>query len=226
MAGGEHWAALGVIAAVAAALSWAARRRPGRWVTAVAIGLGALIVCAEMSWLASLVMDGAWTPATGLPLHICDAATFLTAAALWTRRQALTELTYFWAFAGTLQALLTPEMPEPFPHWLYLQYYVAHGGIVVAAALLVGGLRLAPRPGAVPRALLLTAAFTVVAGAADVALGANYMYLRQPPSVRSLLDLMGPWPWYIATGTLLAAVFFLVLYAPFWLTRRRALTLA
>lgn len=219
--GGEHGAALGLIAATAAGACWAARRRPGSWVVPFAAALGALIVVSELAWLGHLAATGRWTPATGLPLHICDAATFLAAAALWLRRQALVELTYFWAFAGTLQALLTPDLPGTFPSWLYFQYYAAHGGIVVAAALLVVGLRISPRPGAVPRAFLLTVAFAAVAGGADALFGANYMYLRQPPSVASLLDVMGPWPWYIVSGAALTAAFFLLLYAPFWLLRRR-----
>jgi len=45
------------------------------------------------------------------------------------------------------------------------------------------------------------------------------MFLRQPPSTGSLLNFMGPWPWYIATGTVLALVFLVILDAPFRLAR-------
>jgi uncharacterized membrane protein YwaF len=64
------------------------------------------------------VRQRAWTPATCLPPQLCDAATFLAAAALWTRRRATVELLWFLALAGTPQALLTPDVRERFPGFL------------------------------------------------------------------------------------------------------------
>jgi uncharacterized membrane protein YwaF len=45
-----------------------------------------------------------------------------------------------------------------------------------------------------------TLAWAAIAGAADVITGGNYMYLRAKPVHNSLLSVLGPWPWYIATG--------------------------
>ena len=219
---GEHLAALAVIAAAGAALCLAARRWPGPWIGPATAGLGVGLVLSETVWIAWLLAGRAWTPAVGLPLHICDAATGLGAAALWTRRRVLVELLYFWAGAGTLQALVTPDLPQHFPSILYFQYYAAHGGIVVAALLLVWGLRITPGRGAVGRALLLTIAYVAVVGAVDAVTGGDYIYLRRPPSAPTLLDLMGPWPWYLAAAGALGVVLFVLLDAPFQLARRAA----
>ena len=73
---------------------------------------------------------------------------------------------------------------------------------------------------AAERPFLATLAVTAVIGLADLVTGGNYMYLRRPPPGPTLLDLMGPWPWYIAGSTLLAAVFFLALEVPFRVGRR------
>ena len=54
------------------------------------------------------------------------------------------------------------------------------------------------RPGAVPRVFAVSLGMAAVAGAADLIIGGNYMYLREKPGSASLLDQMGPWPVYIA----------------------------
>jgi len=218
----EHLAGVLVTAAATAVLCLAARRRPGRWITPAATALGILLVISEAAWIARLVAHGGWAADVGLPLQLCDAATLLTAAALWTRRRRLVELTYFWACAGTVQAVITPDVPEPFPSFVYFQYYAAHGGVVVGALFLVIGLRIAPGPGAVVRAALVTAGYTAAVGLVDVVTGGNYMFLREPPPTPSLLDVLGPWPWYLATATVLGVVLFATLNLPFWLSREPA----
>ena len=146
----------------------------------------------------------------------------MAAAALWTRDRLLVEVTYFWAFAGTIQALLTPELPHHFPTYPYFQYYIAHGGTVAAALVLVVGLRFAPRTWAVAWVAAITVAYAAFVFAVDAFTGADYMFLRAKPDSPSLLDDLGPWPWYILSAAAVAVVLFAILDAPFRLLQRRA----
>jgi hypothetical integral membrane protein (TIGR02206 family) len=52
-------------------------------------------------------------------------------------------------------------------------------------------------------------------GAVDYVTGGNYLFLRDLPPTRTLLDYLGPWPWYIVTLTVLAVTVFTLLYLPF-----------
>jgi hypothetical integral membrane protein (TIGR02206 family) len=154
-------------------------------------------------------------------VQLCDVAGFVAAAALLWRQLLLIEMAYFWGLGGTLQALITPDLKDQhFPSFPYVQFYVTHDLVILAALFLVFGLALQPRPGAVRRIFILTVAFAVVVGLIDLATGGNYMYLRQVPVSGSLLDLMGPWPWYIGLGALLTLVVLAILDAPFRLSRR------
>jgi uncharacterized membrane protein YwaF len=47
-------------------------------------------------------------------------------------------------------------------------------------------------------------------------LGTNYGYLCEPPRNPSLIDYLGPWPWYIGSLVILAVVKFWIYYLPFW----------
>jgi hypothetical integral membrane protein (TIGR02206 family) len=125
----------------------------------------------------------------------------------------LVELAYFWAFTASLQAVLTPDLAQSFPSVYYFTYFSYHVGVIVAATFLVFGCRLYPRRGAVWRVYGLTLAWTAVAGLADVLTGGNYMYLRTKPVHSSLLNVLGPWPWYIVTTAALGLVMLLVLDA-------------
>ena len=216
----EHVAALLVIAVAIAVLVVAARWRPGGWLKVLAV----LLVADEASWWLYLALGGGepGQRAQPLPLQLCDVAVLVAAAALWTRQQLLAEVTYFWALAGTLQALLTPELPQHFPTYPYFQYYIAHGGTVGAALILVVGLRMAPRAWAVAWVAGITIAYAALVGLVDAVTGADYMFLRAKPDTPTLLDDLGPWPWYILSATALGLVLFAILDAPFRLRQRRA----
>ena len=64
---------------------------------------------------------------------------------------------------------------------------------------------------------------TVLAAIGTLASGGNYMFLRHPPRQDSLLDLMGPWPWYIPAAAALALALFWLLDRPFDGRRARRL---
>jgi hypothetical integral membrane protein (TIGR02206 family) len=215
-----HLAALAVLVVTASLSVWAARRYPGRWLVAWMRALALLVLA---GWIGEYVADvvlGTWTVKYDLPLQLTDAVSLVTILALWTRRQLLVELTYFWSLTASLQAILTPDLAQSFPSVYYFTYFIYHVGAVVAACLLVFGCRLYPRPGAFWRVFAITLAYAALAGAADVITGGNYMYLSATPAHNSLLNVMGPWPVYIAATAVLALgmLFVLQLLAD-WLRR-------
>lgn len=222
----EHLITLGVIAACVAALVTAARVRPGTWTVPACRTLALVILANELGWWVWLGFQHTWSTAYALPLQLCDVVAFVSAAALWSRRPLLVELTYFWGLAGTANGLISPDLLDNFPSYLFLQYFIAHGAIVAAALLLVVGLRITPRRGAVVRVIVLTLALVTVDAAANAVTGGNYMYLRHTPDVPNLLDLMGPWPVYVVAAAGLALLIFVALDLPFALRRRATATLA
>lgn len=211
----EHGLPLLVIAGVVAAVLIAARRRPGPWVDQGARVIAVSVVLSEVGWWVISIANGTWTMRWSLPLHLCEAGCFILAAALWWRIRFAFEVAYFWGLGGTLPGLFTPDIPGRFPDPVYFQYYAEHGLIVLGALYLVIALRMRPAPRAVIRVSLATAAYAVAVGAVDYLTGGNYLFLRNLPPTHTLLDYMGPWPWYILVLTVLAVTVFTLLAMPF-----------
>lgn len=208
-----HLAALATLVLLGSVAIIAPRRYPGRWVKWASWALAAVIFAGWAGDYVAELVVGTWTLQYSLPLQLTDAVALAAIIALLTRRRLFVELVYFWAFSASLQAALTPDLSSTFPSVFYFTYFLYHVGSIIAACLLVFGYRLYPRRGAIWRVYLLTLAFTAVSGLGDVITGGNYMYLRSKPIHNSLLNAMGPWPLYIATGAALGLIMFVVLNA-------------
>jgi len=156
-----------------------------------------------------------------LPLHLCDWATFTGVIALVTRRALAFELTWFWAMAGTTQALLTPDLAVRPPEISWYTFYLSHGGVVAAALLLTWGAGMRTRPWAAFRIFAWSQLYLATVFGLNGLLGTNYGYLCAKPENPSLLDHLGPWPWYLLSLEGLALALFWLLDLPFRLTERR-----
>ncbi len=192
----------------------------------VAVGLGILVVAHEIvkAWLRVTVYDHRF--AEVLPFHLCSTAIMATAVLMLSRSRLAYELAYFWGFSGTLQAILTPDLEEPFPHPLYLSYFLTHGLIILGALYGTLVFRFRPSPRSMVRVYVVTAIYSfALIAPLNLVLDTNYVYLRHKPAGASLLDYLGPWPWYMAVVAVLAWLFFAAAYAPFYvmdcMARRR-----
>ena len=216
----EHILTVTVSAAVITVLVTSARMRPGAWTVPAARALAILIAVNELSWFAVEWWDGVFNLQNDLPLHLCDVAALIAVAALWTGRQLLVELTYFWGIAGTANGVLTPDIGDHFPTYPFFQYFIQHAAIPGAALFLVVGLRIYPRQWAAVRVFGLSVGLLVLDAFANLLTNGNYLFLRSVPPGSNVLDLLGPWPWYIVGAALLAGVIFAVLELPFRIVDR------
>lgn len=227
--GTSHLLTLATILAISIGLPlWLRRRGSERLIRRVGIGLAIFIVAHEALKIWVLVAIYDQPLAEHLPLQICGLAVLLAATVLVWRTYRLYEVIYFWGLAGAVQALLTPELPYGFPHLVFLGFFISHGMILVGLFYATFAFRMRPTWSSVPRVFAITLgyAFLVVAPL-NLLLGTNFMYLRGLPETESVLDLFGPWPWYIAGTALFTLASFVVYYLPFWirdLVRQHQLT--
>jgi hypothetical integral membrane protein (TIGR02206 family) len=192
------------------------RRRPGsRIARGLAPGLALGLLVAVLGWAGSELARGRISPWQLLPFHVCDLLILIAVAALLTRRQWLCELLYFWAGAGASLAMFSPDVPRGFPDAYFLLFFGLHAAVVVAAALVTFGYGVHPRPGAAWRVFGVTLGYAAAVAVVNLLLDANFLFLRRKPSNPTLLDWLGPWPWYLVWSGLLGLALFRLLEWPF-----------
>ncbi|MEU4312194.1 TIGR02206 family membrane protein [Nocardia sp. NPDC024068] len=197
----SHWIVFAVFAAGAIAVVLLGRRqrntpaatRSGQVFGAVTLGLYAVIYVATMS-----------PPTIGgsVPLRLTDLATLVAGYALWSHRRWAYALTYYWCLTLSTQALLTPVLKSPdFPHYEFLAFWAIHLLVVWAAIYLTWGVGIHPDWRSYRFAVVATVAWVAVTFAFNSLAGTNYGFVNRKPSTPSLLDVLGPWPWYLGTVT-------------------------
>jgi len=179
------------------------------------LGLATVFLMDTLLYYGDMAVRGQLTFPDHLPLELCDASLFLMIVVLFTLRKPLFDLAYYGALAGATMALLTPNLLEPFPSFGTVQFFIAHGLIVASALYLVWSRQIQPRAGSVGRAMLALNIYAAVIGTFDYFFKTDYMYLRAKPQNASLLNFLGPWPWYIVATEGVALGLFLLMYLPY-----------
>lgn len=213
----SHFTVLAVLAAVAALLIRSCRRDPESARSRAGVSLLAFLCFAVYPINQAVLSAGGGDPKLDslLPFHLCDIAAFICGFALVTRRPALCELAYFWGLAGTMQGLLTPNLHHDFPSPVFIVFFLQHGVVVITALLLPLGFGWRPRRGAAARAFGWVMVYAAAAFLVNLALGTNFGFLMHKPDQGSLLEVMGPWPWYVLALIVLAGVLFCLLSLPY-----------
>jgi hypothetical integral membrane protein (TIGR02206 family) len=179
-------------------------------------GLAITSILVELAWHTWSALVGKWNVVEYLPLHLCSAFVILNSIMLFTRSYKIYEYSFFLGIAGALQAFLTPDAGiYGLPHFRAVQTLVAHGLIITEAIFMtvVEGFR--PTWGSIKRVFIGANIYMAFVGIINWLLGSNYMFIAHKPETASLLDVLGPWPWYILSLELVGFVMCLVLYLPF-----------
>ncbi len=148
-----------------------------------------------------------------LPLSLCDIVFLLCIWAFVSPRESIVILATYWGLAGTLQAMITPDLAYGFPDKEYFTFFIGHSVIVIGVFFLVGKTRYRDltRGRGVATAFTGLLAYTFCVGGLNALLGWNYGYLCRKPTSASVLDLLGEWPTYVLAGLVFALILFFLL---------------
>ena len=183
--------------------------------------IGYLVMSSYILWTALEITAGTFDLKLHLPIHLCRMANLLLPFVMIARSYLFYEILFFWGLSGMLQAVITPDIAAGFPHFQFFRFWFAHHGMIIALiyATVVYGMR--PSLKSVWKAMLALNIFLLLSIIANILLDANYFWICGKPinelgeHVPSLLDYLGPWPWYILAAEFIAFAHFLLAYIPF-----------
>ncbi|MBK9108274.1 MAG: TIGR02206 family membrane protein [Saprospiraceae bacterium] len=156
-----------------------------------------------------------------LPFHLCNILAIIFPIALYFQMKWFFGILYFWVLVGTLQAVITPDLKEPFPHFVYFRYWWVHCGLI--SLILYGLIILKWRVEAkdIGNAIIGTNVYLFFSLLINWITGGNYFFTMRKPDSATLLDYLGPWPWYLITGQLVMLIFFIVYFIPVWYYQKK-----
>ena len=177
-----------------------------------------LAICVLLSQLAKVLIKmqlGVFDRTTDLPLHLCNMMPFLVPFAMLLKNRAIWAILFFWIMGGTFQSLFSPTLKQSFPHYEFWRYWIVHCGLVML--MLYGAIVLNFRlriKDAIISAILLNVVALIIYNV-NLALDANYLYLRAKPDGKTLYSILGDWPLYILQLEFILVILFTIIYLPF-----------
>lgn len=220
--GRDHLIALAVIVIICVAIyhfhnHWTEKNKQAtRW------SLLALIYFCEGSWHLWMWANGDWNIQVMLPLWLCSVTSWSMPLLLILRSQKYYEWAYLIGSIGAAMALLTPDLMQyGFPHFRFIEFFTLHGSLIIAIVYMtfVEGFR--PFWNSLPRVILITDIYWLFCAWVNSQIGSNYLYTHGKLPTPSLLDFLGPHPWYLFSMQVLGIVFCLLLYLPFAMKDKR-----
>ncbi|MFC0472589.1 TIGR02206 family membrane protein [Halalkalibacter kiskunsagensis] len=191
-------------------------KKYGRWTLFFSLAFSEISL---LLWSSSVDQ---WHIRYNLPLHLCTISLYLSMYMLAFKSYFVFEVVYFFGIGGALQAIITPDLFYTFPHFRFFHFFIAHFAIILASLYMVWVEKFTVTLKSIIKSMLVLNTFAIIAFFINKVTGANYMFLsRKPPNI-SILDYLGPYPWYIFSLELVALLMFLLLYLPFFIKKKLA----
>ena len=156
------------------------------------------LIISEMSYYWRLVGIPSLgpNPVEHLPIAVCGWVAIFCSFMVIGKSQTLFDISYFWLFAGSVFALLTPAVisytgPTRFR---YYQFWIEHIGGFIAILYMMFVHKMRPTIRSMVKSYMALVIMAIIAYNANqiIGSGANYLYMARPEAAPSILDILPP----------------------------------
>lgn len=190
--------------------------------------LAFILIISEMSYYWRLVGMPSLgpNPVEHLPIAVCGWVAIFGSYMLIGKNQTLFDIIYFWLFAGSIFALITPTVitytgPTRFR---YYQFWIEHIGGFIAIFYMIFVHKMRPNVKSMIKSYVALLIMCVIAYNANqmIGHGANYLFMARPEAAPSILDILPP-NFIIRTIIMITAIsiLYVVSYLPWYCKDKR-----
>lgn len=183
--------------------------------------IGAFVSLTVVAFHGYYISLGNYNLSEDAPLFLCSFMALIIPIFTQFRKYWMYEILLFWIIAGTLQGVFTPDIAEGFPNLDYFRYWIVHLGLLTIIFYATFVLNMRPKFKSVFKSFLTLQLYAIILMGVNYMLDANYSYLNRKPESASALDYFGDWPYYLLVMELILIPVFLLVYLPFYLTRKK-----
>lgn len=191
--------------------------------------LAFIMIVSEMSYFWRLVGITSLNPnpVDHLPITVCGWGIVFASYLMIGKSQTLYDICYFWLFAGTIFALITPTVitytgPTRFR---YYQFWLEHTMGYIGVFYMTFVHKMRPTVKSAIKSYSALAILAVIAYSANVIIGpgANYLFMARPESTPSILDILPPnFALRIVVMAIVVTTLYFLSYLPWYLMDRKA----
>src|SRR5437764_11525892 len=156
----------------------------------IIVALSAVLILNYVAYLIFIRSRGVLDWRQMLPMQMCDWGMVVVIVAMWTGNQRWFEVASFWGIGGTLQAVLTPNLPFGFPDWRFISFFTSHCGIIIGVVFLMLTRRYRPYPMSIVRVFLWSEFYFVVTFVTDKLTDFNYGFLLNKLKAFSIMTFL------------------------------------
>ena len=190
--------------------------------------LAFILISSEMSYYWRLIAIPALgpNPIDHLPITVCGWVAVFGSYMVIGKSQTLFDLCYFWTFAGSTFALITPTVitytgPTRFR---YYQFWAEHLVSYVAIFYMIFVHKMRPNKRSIVKAYVGICLLAVIAYFSNRLLGpgANYLFMARPEDTPSVLDILPPnFALRLFVMAAVITVLFVLAYLPWYLKDKK-----
>lgn len=213
--GAVHLIVSAILALIGIAIVRTGMKSPDSTRRRLRIGMAVVFLFFEIEWQVWHLWYGVWSAEINLPLHLCSVMIWVSMYGLWFEDRRVYGLMYFLGIAGAIQAIITPNANETFPHIRFVATMVTHSLLVISGFWVVFVEKYRPTFKSAVHAFLGLNAYAFVVYFINKAVGSNYLYVVDKPSVATVMDYFPDWPWYIPILEAILILLMVLMLLPF-----------
>nr|WP_295974522.1 TIGR02206 family membrane protein [uncultured Bacillus sp.] len=194
---GSHFAVIAVFLIISVFIFLNRKNSTGENWRKAEIGAAISLITIEIVYHIWMLVNGSWTLSHSIPLELCNISLILCVLLLLTREKIIFEILFFTAILGASQAIFTPALSYDFPHFRFFHFFYAHMMVIWVTLYFTWSHGYYPTFKSVLKLIVFLNILLPIVLLVNQLTNGNYWFLRHKPEGPSLLDALGPYPWYI-----------------------------